>query len=288
MKKRQLNEGNDCPVPSGVLVLVGGAEEKNGTPQRSDSTQMEVLEAYIKSIRKQKPIIEVITTAGSANPEGTFKDYQSSFLDLGAAAVNHIRHESRTDIDTDELQARITAADGIFFTGGDQLRLTSIYGGTEFMCLIKQRYIHHRLVIGGTSAGAMAMSTPMIYAGVGRDEMIAGNVKITTGLEFLRDVCVDTHFVNRGRFVRMAQVIATNPSAIGIGIEENTALVVHNGTEAEVVGCGVVIVIDGKQSHGSNITNFNDDELVTIRGLQVDILSKGEKYIIPQMNPPHK
>jgi len=98
----------------------------------------------------------------------------------------------------------------------------------------------------GTSAGAMAMSTPMIYAGVARDEMIAGNVKVTMGLEFLKDLCVDTHFVDRGRFVRMAQVIAANPSCIASGIEENTALIVKNGVQAEVIGFDVVIIIDAR------------------------------------------
>ncbi|MDF3078713.1 MAG: hypothetical protein K0S09_2602 [Sphingobacteriaceae bacterium] len=288
MKNKHLKDDTECPAPTGVLVLVGGAEEKNGDADKKESTQMEVLEAYVKTIKVQKPTIEVITSAGTADPEASFRAYEASFKSLGAAKVNHIRHDAREQVDINELKERINSADGVFFAGGDQLKLTSIYGGTELMYLIKQRYIHNNLVVGGTSAGAMAMSTPMIYAGVGRDEMIAGNVKITTGLEFLRDVCVDTHFVNRGRFVRMAQVIATNPSAIGLGIEENTALVVRNGTDAEVVGCGVVIVIDGKHSHGSNITNFNDEELVSIRGLQVDILSKGEKYTIPQMNPPHK
>ncbi len=144
------------------------------------------------------------------------------------------------------------------------------------------------MVIAGTSAGAMAMSTPMIYEGAGKDEMIAGHVKMTTGLEFLRDVCIDTHFVNRGRFVRMSQVIATNPTSIGVGIEEDTAMLVRNGKDAVVVGCGVIIVINGFQSHGANIHNHADDEMLTVRGLNVDILSKGEKFTIPEINPPHK
>lgn len=285
--KNGSEEKNECPTPAGVLLVIGGAEDKDGKGDDKDATQMEVLEAFVKALNSAKPTIEVVTTAGSADPEGAFRNYEKSFMKLGAGTVNHIRHDSREDVLIEELGERITAADGLFFAGGDQLKLTSIYGGTEFMYLIKQRYIRNGLVVGGTSAGAMAMSTPMIYAGVGRDEMIAGNVKITTGLEFLRDVCIDTHFVNRGRFVRMAQVIATNPAAIGIGIEENTALLVRNGTDAEVIGCGVVIMIDGKETSENNITKFNNDEVLSIRGLKVDILARGEKFQIPQMNPPH-
>ena len=127
-------------------------------------------------------------------------------------------------------------ADAIFFAGGDQLLLTSLYGGSPFLTLLKERYIHHKFVIAGTSAGAMALSTPMIYAGNKDVQEVSGEIKVTTGLEFLKDVSVDTHFVQRSRFVRLAQVIATNPGCLGMGIEEDTAVVVRRGVEAEVAG----------------------------------------------------
>lgn len=117
--------------------------------------------------------------------------------------------------------------------------------------------------------------------------MTAGEVKITTGFEFLKDVCIDTHFVHRGRFVRMAQVIATNPACIGIGIEENTAIVITEGRNARLVGCGVVIIADGEKSHSTNITAFDGHKKITIRDLNVSILSQGETFNIPARNPPH-
>lgn len=282
---------NTCPVPNGVLVIIGGAESKNGnekTTNSKNSMGMEVLSAFVELLSNPSPVIEVITSASSEEPEASFKEYETSFKDLGAQTVNHIHHDAREQIDFAALESRLQAAHGIFFAGGDQLKLTSIYGGTEMLLVLKDRYIYDRLVIGGTSAGAMAMSTPMIYSGTGRDEMIAGNVKVTTGMEFLKDVCIDTHFVNRGRFVRMAQVIASNPACIGIGIEEDTAMVVRNGKEAEVIGCGVIIVINGYQSHGSNIFNHGNEEPLTIKGLNADILSKGEVFDIPELNPPHQ
>ena len=155
------------------------------------------------------------------------------------------------------------------------------------MSQLKQRYIEDKIIIGGTSAGAMAMSTPMIFAGSGETEMVAGEVKITTGFEFLKDVCIDTHFVHRGRFVRMAQVIATNPACIGIGIEENTAIIISEGLRAQVMGCGVVIIIDGERSRGSNITRFDENRKITIRDLRVSILSDDETFELPVRNPPH-
>jgi cyanophycinase len=289
MKEPNYEKPNNCPVPKGILVLIGGAEDKGDKqPDQKDPAEgvkQEVLECFIKLINKKNPHIEVVTSGGEKDPDGTFLEYKKVFNELGAGTINQIHHAQRGDVKFTELEPRLRACDGIFMAGGDQLKLTSIYGGTQFLTLLKQRYIHEKIVIAGTSAGAMAMSTPMIFAGTGRDEMINGNVKITTGLEFIRDVCVDTHFVDRGRFVRMAQVIATNPTCIGLGVEEDTALVIKNGRDGEVIGSGVVIILNGQDTYETNIPK---NQLLTLRGLQVHILSKGALYSFPEMNPPHK
>lgn len=133
-------------------------------------------------------------------------------------------------------------------------------------------------MIGGTSAGAMALSTPMIYAGNDEVQQIGGEIKVTTGLQFLKDVCINTHFINRGRFVRIAQVIVTHPSCIGIG--EDTAIVVRNGQEAEVVGSGLVIVIEGFGISQANVEEFLEKNNQH-RDLTVHILSCGDLYTIP-------
>jgi cyanophycinase len=281
---------NECPVPNGMLFIIGGAEEKlkDKESKKKDIIDLEVLKQFIGLVEKKNPLIEVITTASGEDVEETFKEYKHTFTSICSCTVNHINHQKREDIDELEIENRVKQADAIFFSGGDQLKLTSIYGGTQMMLLIKQRYINEKLVIAGTSAGAMALSTPMIFAGTGADEMVAAGVKITTGFEFLKDVCIDTHFVHRGRFVRMAQVIATNPSCIGVGIEEDTAILVKKGTQATVYGCGVIIIINGKNSKGNNITDFNEDKALSIRDLNVSILAKGEQFEIPQMNPPHQ
>jgi cyanophycinase len=281
-------QDNSCPTPTGALVVIGGAEDRGKKPKEDDpeGIKMEVLESFVKLLPQESIHIEVITSAGSSDPEKSFQDYQRAFTKLGASVINHIHHDNREDVDFNQVEQRLRDADGIFIAGGDQLKLTAVYGGTKLLTLLKERYISEGLVIAGTSAGAMALSTPMIYAGVGRDEMINGNVKITTGLEFMRDACIDTHFVDRGRFVRMAQVIATNPGCIGVGIEEDTAIIVRNGTDGEVVGSGVAIFIHGRNTSTTNVTEI--EELLTIRGLEVDILSKGETFKLPEINPPHK
>lgn len=283
---------NHCPVPTGTLVIIGGKENKgeNGPEDKerpADFVKLQVLDAFKKCIHKKDPVVEVITTASELSAE-SFQDYKRVFEKIGITNVGHIHHDTRKEVLDDQLEERIKAADAIFFSGGDQLKLTALYGGTDLLTILKERYINDKLVIAGTSAGAMALSTPMIYAGNEEVQELGGAIKITTGLEFLKDVCIDTHFVHRGRFVRMAQVIVTNPTCIGVGIEEDTAIIVRNGQEAEIVGTGMIIVMEGFEIEKTNIDDFTSDTPITARNLKVHLLADGDKYEIPQVNPPHK
>jgi len=281
----------ECPTPAGTLVVIGGKENKGGkNDQRENSDNvipLEILKDFISYIKKKDPVVEVITSA-SEEGEESFIEYRKLFKEIEVTEVRHMHHNSREEALNDQLMERIEQADAFFFSGGDQLKLTTVYGGTPLLTELKKRYIHFPIVIGGTSAGAMALSTPMIYAGSKDAEQISGEIKITTGLEFLKDVCIDTHFVHRGRFVRMAQVIVSNPTSIGIGIEEDTAIVVRNGLEAEIIGSGTVIVMDGSTITNSNFAEFTEKPAVSIRDLKVHLLARGDKYKIPQPNPPHK
>jgi cyanophycinase len=283
---------NTCPVPNGTLLIIGGKENKGENEPENIETpdnfiRLEVLKSFIELINKKNPIIEVITTS-SGEAEESFEDYRKVFQELGVSEVRHINHKARKEVMEDDMRERVNEADAFFFTGGDQLKLTSIYGGTEFLTQLKEKYIHKKIVVAGTSAGAMAMSTPMIYAGSDKKQQITGEIKVTTGLEFLKDVLIDTHFVHRGRFVRMAQVIVTNPSCIGMGIEEDTALVIRNGINVEVIGTGIVIVLEGFEITEANIDEFTEKRPLSIRNMRVHFLASGDEYTIPQLNPPHR
>jgi cyanophycinase len=282
---------NECPVPKGVLLIIGGKENKDGEEPGYKETPngfvpLEILKKFIELTEKQDASIEVITTASSEGQE-SFEEYKKFFNENGINKIGHIHHNERMDVLNDELEQRVNEANGVFFSGGDQLLLTSVYGGTPFLTHLKQRYINDKIVIGGTSAGAMALSTPMIYAGNEEVHELAGEIKITTGMEFMKDVCIDTHFVHRGRFIRLAQVIVTNPTCVGVGIEEDTALIVREGREAEVIGSGTLIIIDGFEVTRSNASEMGEKKPVSIRNLRVHILAKGDKYIFEQVNPPH-
>jgi cyanophycinase len=284
-------EKQECPMPAGILVVIGGREKKSGSPGKQEQQSPvggEVLQSFVGLTGKQYANIQVVTS-GSGEGIEEFEQYRKTFNELGHTAIGHIHHHQRQEVLEDkDLIRRIREADAFFFAGGDQLMLTSLYGGTPFLTELKQRYIDAPIVIGGTSAGAMALSTPMIYAGSEEVQEISGEIKITTGLEFLRDVCVDTHFVHRGRFVRLAQVIATNPTSMGIGIEEDTAIIIRKGEQGEVIGAGTVIIILGFFIAEAAMDNFTEKKPVSVRNLKVDILAPGDTFQLDQRNPPHK
>jgi cyanophycinase len=291
MEKEEKKDNNSCPVPTGILLVVGGKEQKEGEKsdkQQPDSSEPdEILKKFLELTGKENPTVEIITS-GSEMPEESFEDYKKALTKIRPVNLLHLHHVNRQEVMDHDLQERIKQADAFYFAGGDQLKLTSLYGGTPFLTHLKERYIYEPIIIGGTSAGAMALSTPMIYAGNIEVQDIAGAIKITTGLEFLKDVCIDTHFDNRGRFIRLAQVIATNPTSIGIGVGEDTALIVREGQNVEVIGSGIATVIDGYQISDANYESFTENMLVSIRDLRVHLISKGDKYIIEYVNPPHK
>jgi len=192
---------SECPVPEGILVIIGGKENKgegdsgnHESPVGSD--RLQIHKRFIELIGKDRPSIEFITSAGDDGREA-FEEYKALYEELGVTRVGHIHHTQRKEVIEEDV-TRIERADAFFFSGGDQLLLSSLYGGTPFLTELKNRYIYDKIVIGGTSAGAMAMSTPMIYAGSQEVQQIGGEIKVTTGLEFLKDVCIDTHFVHRG------------------------------------------------------------------------------------------
>src|SRR5436309_5459484 len=165
---KQVKE-NHAPVPEGTLVIIGGKENKGeDAPENkkkpADFVKLEVLEHFKKATHKRAPLVEVVTTASSLGTE-TFNDYKKAFEKIGITKIGRIHQNTRQEVLDDPLVERIKNADAMFFSGGDQLLLTAIYGGTDFLTQLKERYIGEPFVVAGTSAGAMALSTPMIYAG---------------------------------------------------------------------------------------------------------------------------
>jgi cyanophycinase len=196
--------------------------------------------------------------------------------------VDVLNIRNREDAKKQEFEERIAKADGVMISGGDQLRLTTIFGGTKFLETIIDRYKHDGLVIAGTSAGAMAMSNTMIYQGRSDLAHLKGEVKITTGLAFMPDVIIDSHFDKRGRFNRLAQAVSSNPSCTGIGLGEDTGVIVTGSNHIEVIGSGAVVIIDGRDISHSNITEVGMGTPISVENLRVHIMVHGNLYHVKE------
>ncbi|WP_347156777.1 cyanophycinase [Pontibacter chitinilyticus] len=229
----------------------------------------------------------VVPTA-SGIPDEAAKEYMDMFHEMGLKNVEVLDIRKRTDAMDPEALKIVDKAAGFMFTGGDQLRLTSILGGTPTLQLMKERYTYEDILVAGTSAGAAAMSTPMINEGETEGGYIIGDVRITTGLEFLKNVAIDTHFIERVRIVRMAKcIIATNPGSIGIRLEEDTAIYVTESHHMEVLGSGLITVIDGTGITRTNIYKIKTGEPFSVCDMRLHLLSNGETYTFPVYDQLH-
>jgi len=275
-------------APKGILISIGGNVDK-GTADESDFEKINkfsffedgILYRILSEMKGVDSHIEVITTA-SEIPEEVGQNYVDAFNRLGCSNVGVIHVKNREDAQKVGYLERICKADGVMMKGGNQMRLTMIYGGTEFLEILHDRYMNEAFVIAGTSAGAMAMSNTMIYEGASHEALLKGKVKITTGLAFIKDVIIDSHFVKRGRFGRLAQVVCSNPACIGIGLGEDTGVLVRNGNELETIGSGLVLIFDGHQIKYSNIADIEDGMPVSIEHLVVHVLAKGNQYFLKE------
>lgn len=275
-------------IPKGLLVSVGGAEDKGTdleegiiTRNRLVFFELGILSSIIVLIKEQhaEPIVEVITTASSI-PDEVGENYQDAFHKLGCDNVGHIRIRNREDAMNPEYIERIRKCNCVMFSGGNQLRLSSIFGGTEFLDIIRERYEKEYFIIAGTSAGAMAMSYTMIYEGNANTAHLKGEVKITTGLGFVHNVIIDSHFDKRGRFNRLAQAVSANPGAIGIGLGEDTGVIIAEGHKLKVIGSGSVTIIDGKYIDYNNIADIEIGKPISVENIIVHMMSHGDDYDI--------
>lgn len=272
--------------PVGILIPIGGAEDKGtdlekGEIHRSNLNffALGILKRIVEAVGGVEKRIEVITTA-SMIPYEVGENYLDAFGKIGCTNIGLLHIRNREDAMREDYLKRIEQCDGVMFSGGNQLRLSSVFGGTEFLKVIKQRYQQEQFVVAGTSAGAMAMSNTMIYEGNAAKAHLKGEVKITTGLAFMDNVIIDSHFEKRGRFGRLAQAVATNPSCIGIGLGEDTGMIVSGGNMLEVIGSGLVVIIDGHELRHCNIADIPEGNPISIENLKVHFCENGNGYLV--------
>lgn len=271
----------------GKLIIIGGAVDKGSFTEteldKNATINLNFFETgilkriLVESKHKELSRIEIITTA-SKIPKEIGPEYVKAFNSLGATNVDVLYIEKREQAMDSEILERLKAADVVMLTGGDQLRLTSILGGTPFHDILLDKYRNEEFIYAGTSAGAAAASNNMIYQGSSSEALLKGEVKITSGLGFIDNVVIDTHFVQRGRIGRLFQSVVGNPKVLGIGLGEDTGLLITHNNRMEAIGSGLVILVDGREIKDTNLTEVELGQPISISHLVTHVMSKYDTF----------
>jgi cyanophycinase len=267
LKKTNTGSGRE-----GTLIIIGGHEDHDG--------ERVILKEVAKHVRDGKL---VLATVASHEPEGYLEKYQRSFGELGIPQVTELYIEERDQATSEEKLADLRDVSAVFFSGGDQLRITSVIGDTPIDQQVHEIFANGG-VIAGTSAGASAMSETMLVRGSNSSSFRIGDLSMAPGLGLLPNVIIDQHFAERGRIGRLIGAVSQNPRVLGIGIDEDTAIVVR-GQRFEVIGTGAVYLVDAGDVTHSNIAEASPDEALSIYDLKLHVLSAGDGFNLKTRRP---
>jgi cyanophycinase len=260
------------PDPVGPLVIIGGHEDKEGDRQ--------ILKAIARLVKGRKL---VIATIASHQPEGYFESYQEGFKGLGIGELVELYVEDRAQAHDPKTLACLEGAAGVFFSGGDQLRISSQIGDTPLEARIREIW-QGGGVLAGTSAGASVMSDTMMVRGASAESHRIGDLHMAPGLGLVRDAIIDQHFAERGRIGRLLGAVAQSPRVLGIGIDENTAMLLE-GDIFEVLGAGAVYVVDAEGVTASNIAEGREDCALSMFDVRLHVLANGNRFDLSTRRP---
>ncbi len=251
----------------GRLLIIGGAEDP-------DENDMCILPHFVKMCGGKRARI-LVCGAPAEKVQEKERTYKQLFERIGVASVVETHIRSRVDTLDDELVEATRRATGVFFTGGDQLRLTSVVAGTKFGEYLQERLWSEGLVVGGTSAGAAAMSSSMLIGGADDGSVRRDDIRLAPGFGLMRDVIIDTHFAQRGRISRLLAVLAQNPEILAIGIDENTAIEFDPSRRRfTVLGQGATFVCDGTVTY-SNAAEAGEKDVLVMTDSLLHVLAAG-------------
>ncbi|APL95730.1 cyanophycinase [Sphingobium indicum] len=259
---------------AGPLIIIGGREDKEG--------EKLILREVADRVGDGKL---VIATVASHQPEGYFDAYVKAFGDLGVHDLAELYVHERSETLEAKAADMLEDAAGIFFTGGDQLRIASQIGDTPVERMVRRLHLRGG-VVAGTSAGASVMSETMLVRGSSQESHRIGDLHMAPGLGLIRDVIIDQHFAERGRIGRLLGAVAQNPRVLGIGIDEDTAIILEGGS-FRVHGSGAVYVVDGAGITHSNIAEASPERTLSIHDVRLHGLSDGDGYDLKRRTPLH-
>jgi len=262
----------------GPLIIIGGREDIDESGKRVILREV----TRCAAARGKKGLL--IVTVATHLPDEIGADYVRAFKALGMDRVDVLDIRTRGQAFEDESLRRLDGACAVYFTGGDQLRITSQIGGTP---LFERMLALHDAggVIAGTSAGAAAVPETMLISGAGKESPRVASLGMAPGLGLLKGVVVDSHFAERGRLGRLLGAVAQNPHNLGIGIDENTALVIDDERRCRVLGTGAVYVIDGRRITYSSLSEEAPGASLSIHDLHLHVLAEGDEYDLTTRTP---
>ncbi|MBX7062257.1 MAG: cyanophycinase [Pyrinomonadaceae bacterium] len=264
-----MTDTHDREIIGGHLLVIGGAEDKYN--------ERRILKKFLELAGGDKAEVLIVPVA-SDFPEFAADVYTQAFRNLGVAKPRVLRATSRQDIVDADVDTLLDGVTGIFMTGGDQMRLVSLLGGTKLADRIRSTVRSSNIVLAGTSAGAAAMSTTMVVRGEPSSHPYKSAVRLSPGLGFLKNIIIDQHFTERGRISRLVTAVSYNPYNLGIGIDENTAIILDGKGLLEVFGQGSITIVDGSGITFNEIAEVADNESFSVCGVQFHILRDGLSY----------
>src|SRR5215213_1003091 len=262
----------DRKRPAGSLIIIGGHESKERD------------RVILREVARRVKGKLIIATVASHEPEGYFASYERAFAKLDVTDVVELYINERAEALDPKTLEIFEGAGGIFFTGGDQLRIASQIGDTPIEQQVRELY-ERGGVVAGTSAGASAMSETMLIKGINAESYRIGELNMAPGLGLIRDVIIDQHFAERGRIGRLLGAVAQNPRLLGLGLDEDTAIVVEQAKRFQVVGEGAAYVVDGRSVTSTNITEEDKDRTLSIFNVRLHLLSQGDKFDLQTRQP---
>ena len=266
----------------GTLIPIGGNEDK-GSDKNESYTLEFITEGILASVVQESGGLDariVIIPTASSIPVEVGEMYIDAFTELGCTNFEVLDIREREQCEDPKIIQAIKEAKCIMFSGGDQSRISDIIGGTEIHNIMLQRFKDEEIVIAGTSAGAMAMSTEMIFGGSSTEALIKGSIRMREGMGFIDDLIIDSHFIKRGRFGRLAEAVANHPTLIGIGLAEDTGIIIKDRKECTVIGSGMVIVFDASNLTQNNVASLPVGVPMTMAGITVHVLANYDVYHI--------
>ncbi|MCA1589083.1 MAG: cyanophycinase [Acidobacteria bacterium] len=266
----------DREIIGGHLLVIGGAEDKYN--------ERRILKKFLQLAGGDKAEILIVPVA-SDFPEFAADVYTQAFRNLGVANARVLRATSRQDVFHADADGLLEGVTGVFITGGDQMRLVSLLGGTAFADKLRIKVRDTGMILAGTSAGAAGMSTSMIVRGESTPHPHKNSVRLSPGLGFLKNIIIDQHFTERGRISRLITAVSYNPYNLGIGIDENTAIILSGEGILEVYGLGSATIVDGSQITYNEIAEVDEFQPFSVCGLQPHVLRDGLIYDFINRHP---